>query len=90
MKDFSTVTISGAFKLPKCRAIWKDGLIRMYDKTGRKIMEAPASKPTRIARFRNAWESATDSGIIQLRSKCMTCGGWWAAARQKAEVLWSQ
>lgn len=87
MLDFKAVIITGAIKSGKVRALWRDGILKLFNEKG-KTMQVQSSQPTRRKFWRSTWDADTERGPVTLSVKCMTCGGWWRVAMQDAETLW--
>lgn len=89
MIDFKSVSIRGVFNAARARVLWKDGVMRVWGVKGF-LFEVPASEPRRVPGHLGRWDSETERGPIQLRFKCLGCGGrkWWSFMRIDQDELW--
>lgn len=90
MVNFPSVSIRGAFEFGRARALWKDGLLRVFGFDGL-LLETIAERPVKKAGYLLAWDVRTARGDITIRSKCITCGGrkWWRIVFMPSDELWS-
>lgn len=91
MWDCKAAFLTGAVKSGKVRILWKGGILRAYNETG-KTIEINSQQPTRkrgriLAR---AWVAVTDNGEVEISERCFTCGGWWRLAMIDADKLWGE
>jgi hypothetical protein len=87
MVDFPSVRVSGAVTIARARALYNDGVLRLYGKSGR-ITELQATQPVLKKGWFRSWYTMTDKGILKLSARCLTCGGWRKVTRAKADELW--
>lgn len=90
MKDFRAVQITGAIHPPqKVRAIFKDGLVKVFNQNCELIEVAISQEPRRVPRTLGRWTAQTSRGPIELVEKCLTCGGHFPIARKSLKDLWN-
>jgi hypothetical protein len=88
--NFTSVTVKGALNFGRARALWKDGMLRIFGVDGL-LVETNSERPTRRPGHLLTWDAKTARGDITLRTKCITCGGrrWWRIVAMSPEELWS-
>jgi len=89
MKNFRSVLLRGAFNTSRARAIWYDGLLKVFDTHGL-MWSAPSKEPQRRPGHIRVWDAETTEGNIVMRGKCLTCGGsqWRRVTSAPAQTLW--
>ena len=91
MINYRSVSIKGAFNVGRARALWHNGVLKVFDMTGF-VLAIAAEKPARNKGLLRAWDVKTEKGDIIMRGKCMTCGGkqWWRIMYIPEGELWRQ
>ena len=87
MRDWLAVQLTGAVRLPKARVLYKDGIIKVFDKSGH-VATLTGADPVKRKGWRRSWQTMTDQGLLFMEGKCIACGGWARVAAQSKEVLW--
>ena len=87
MKDFKAVQLNGAIRSPKARVLFHLGRMKVFTEAGL-IASAEAGDPVRRKGWRLVWDVDTSLGKVEMRQRCMTCGGWWKTLTTSAEALW--
>ena len=90
MDNFSSVSIRGAFNFARARVLYRDGLLKVFGKDG-PLLEVMSFKPTKRPGHVWVWDATTAKGQIEIRNKCITCGGraWGKVVFMPADQLWS-
>lgn len=88
MKDFRAVMVRGARPQPKkVRFLWDRGHARLFTRDGM-VAAYQCSEPQPVRGYIGLYAAETDSGPIQLSSRCWTCGGHARVASRNADKLW--
>jgi hypothetical protein len=89
MINLRSVSIRGVFNYARARLLWSDGLMRVYTPDGL-VLELISDQPVRRPGYVHTWDVKTSKGNIEVRGKCITCGGkkWWRVAFAPSEELW--
>lgn len=87
MRDFKAVQLDGAVRSPRARVLFHLGQMKVFTEAG-EIASAQASEPVKRKGWRLVWDVDTELGRIEMRQRCMTCGGWWKTLATSAEALW--
>lgn len=89
MINFRSVSIRGVFNFGRARVLWDSGLLKIFTTEGM-MLSLPSKQPVKNAGIIRSWSIETDLGIVNMRGKCMTCGGknWWNVYNASNEELW--
>ena len=91
MQNYRSVSIKGAFSAGRARVLWYDGTLKVFGAAGL-VLETVADPPRRRPGHVRVWDVRTARGNVEMRGKCMTCGGrpWLAVMAIPADELWSR
>lgn len=90
MIDFPSVSLSGAIEIARARVLWHEGTLRAYTKNGlvfETLANAPVEEQTR---WQKRFVVQSSRGMIVMKPKCSTCGGWKQVTRKAAFALWEE
>ena len=90
MIDLKSVSIRGAFNYARARVLWKDGILKVFGVDGL-MLEIISEQPAKRQGHIMSWDAKTGKGDINIRGKCITCGGrkWWRVIYLPKRELWS-
>jgi hypothetical protein len=87
VKNWPAVELTGAISASKARVIYHEGTLKAFGKRG--LIDTLASEPPKRRRgWLRTWQAQTERGVLNMRGKCMTCGGWLRVLTRPSEELW--